>query len=144
MTDSQWRDLLSVATHEMAHALVAGAFGDPAPRVKVYPHQGSFRGLCRRSVPMHDPRKRRLFSLAGAIAQLVLIDPTCAARDAYHALLAQHPITLTASDARGAAGFDLSDVRATLTLVRRLWPQIESTAADLARHTADRLAPTVR
>ncbi len=144
LTELQLADLVSVATHEAAHAWTAIRFGDVAPRIHVHPHTDyrrgydSFRGWCAPTIRF-QPAQRRLFALAGAVAQLVLIDPNVTAQAAYHALLAEQPITLTDIDARMAGYFDARDIAACLTLVRRLWPWIEWTADALVQHTIERL-----
>jgi hypothetical protein len=142
MTDQQARDLRSVAVHESAHAHVAIWFGDPAPDVRVDPTARGFRGMCWPSIALKNPG-RRWCALAGAIAQIVLIDPGIAPQAAYYALLACDPIGLTEGDERAAGSFDQRDVAATMTLVRRLWPKITATAEVLAQHTAERICVAV-
>ena len=132
------RDLRRVCIHECAHEVVARHFG-AACAVAITPNpNGSieeqfYTGQLEIFAKLPKPQTR-LICLAGSIAEQVDRDPSVKADDLAD-WLENGTLELSPTDAVGAGAYKLRDVRRCISLVKKLWPAIE-TAARLAIDTA--------
>jgi len=141
LTEAQRADLLSVSIHESSHGWIAFASGVPRDAIVLfaYCNDAGISGKYRLKVPVIDPVARRLIGLAGKIGQALHHRPDIIDADRLFDMLASGRIPMTESDLRMADDYGPGDVAACMVAVRRLWPQIERTAALLVQHAIDRL-----
>lgn len=128
-TEDRLRDLREVIAHEYAHLYVAQHYGVLAavqiePNVRRADDELHFAGRCRFYGAFPTRRSERLTSLAGATAVALLTDPDIHEQDICDCLdLGDFGFSDT--DRAGAGNFSMHDLRGTIALVRKYWPQIQ-------------------
>ena len=123
------RDLRRTCIHEYAHEVVARHFGAPSyVTITANPH-GSiedkfYSGQCAICAKLAT-QQIRLVCLAGIIAEHIDSDRLADADDLADWFMGGK-LTLSDTDAVGAGAYKLRDVKRCVSLVKELWPEIES------------------
>lgn len=122
-----------VAVHEAGHAVAATSFGvRPEPRIWTQQHgpYTYWHGECRyhdRDYPPYS-HERTVMGMAGPLAELLSIRPTCTTPTACAWLQMK---TLSEADSESMAGYTEEHVRACLSALREGWPVVQSIAQRL-------------
>jgi len=122
-------ELYDACLHEVAHKAVAERLGYQGVHVRIWrtwPTDDTSRAFNGQTYVFDEIRTdhERWICLAGAIAELLAAaNPPSAS--ILHGWLKQEGGMLSGSDAVGAEGFNESDTRRALELVRWCWPAIE-------------------
>lgn len=146
-SEARLRDLRLVLHHENAHLHVARAAGlwgrveihhNPNGGAEEKHWTGQFQLFGQ--LEARQWRARRMIGLAGSVAELLLNDPQT---DEYTLAdyLEADPAALSDTDRSLAGDFTVQDVRRTLSIVRRLWPQISADVEKYLPHYLQDYAP---